>query len=126
MNRKAHEIIGACSGAIYGAATLVDKSEERDISLGDVLEMSVFAFAGACGGAFPDILEPALNPRHRNLFHSYLVLFLCALLFVLFSKKNSDEINIFLKKLAQAFLVGYASHLIVDSQTPAGLPFVIQ
>jgi len=77
------------------------------------------------GSMMPDIFEPAKTSRHRGLFHSRPVLTLTGVLFLvgafvsLFLSGPSGSIVIY---AASCFLVGYASHLLADSLTPAGLP----
>ena len=75
---------------------------------------------GACG-ALPDIIEPADNPNHRALFHSLA----CAglLTYGAFGKltavlwpENKHAIRI--------ATLSYLSHLLLDSETPKGLPMI--
>ncbi|MFP4006311.1 MAG: metal-dependent hydrolase [Candidatus Hadarchaeia archaeon] len=72
------------------------------------------------GGTLPDILDPPFSSRHRFLAHSKLLLCIflvmwIASLFVLLTDPNSWIWTIYF------FLLGYISHLLLDSLTPAGL-----
>lgn len=71
------------------------------------------------------MIEPATNPRHRSVFHSevFLIYILAMLIKSLINKEDINEEEI-LEITKRAILVGYGSHLIADSTTPAGLPFV--
>jgi inner membrane protein len=77
------------------------------------------------GSVLPDIIEPPRNRRHRKFFHS-LVLLVLLLVFLhnaytlLLIGSPADEVTIGLFFAG----VGYASHLILDALTPAGLPVV--
>ncbi|MFP4050143.1 MAG: metal-dependent hydrolase [Thermoplasmata archaeon] len=73
------------------------------------------------GGILPDILDPPFTKRHRRYAHSkiLLIIFLTILLItvvLIFIKRG----NIILWSLYY-FLVGYISHLVLDSFTPGGL-----
>lgn len=77
------------------------------------------------GSVLPDIVEPPRNRRHRKFFHS--LVFLALLLaflentyMELLTGGLADEI-VFCLLFAGA---GYASHLVLDALTPAGLPVV--
>jgi hypothetical protein len=77
---------------------------------------------GAIAAQLPDILEPSIHPGHRNFFHS--VGF--GTLAILGTKKLNDNPAIpeGLKLVMNSAAVGYVSHLVLDGNTPAGLPIV--
>lgn len=90
------------------------------------LNMRVYTFLimigfSVLGGILPDILDPPFTKRHRRYAHSkiLLIIFLTILLItvvLIFIKRG----NIILWSLYY-FLVGYISHLVLDSFTPGGL-----
>ena len=77
---------------------------------------------GQHGGALPDVIEPALSPRHRSTAHSWATLGLLASggVFVL----QHETMHPWLKVGLLAAGAGYAMHLISDAETPMGLPLV--
>ena len=75
---------------------------------------------GAVSGVLPDIMEPPTSPQHRSLFHSYAAGAGGA--YAIY-KLRQLPIAPETEKVVLAALSGYASHLILDSQTPSGLPF---
>ena len=71
--------------------------------------------------ALPDIFEPAWTNKHRGGFHSWrafmAALFICALgIYLLMNYAPIYSHAAFFAPL------GYASHLMLDALTPAGLP----
>ncbi|MFP4006371.1 MAG: metal-dependent hydrolase [Candidatus Hadarchaeia archaeon] len=90
------------------------------------LNMRVYIFLimivfSVLGGILPDILDPPFTKKHRRYAHSkiLLVIFSTLLLFtvvLIFIKRE----KIILWPIYY-FLIGYISHLVLDSFTPAGL-----
>lgn len=83
------------------------------------------AFAAACG-TLPDILEPALNPNHRQFFHSFgFAGFLGYGLYQLHQKwQPQDEVEKVVKNVALIAGSAYLIHLAMDSTTPKSLPLI--
>ncbi|TET22720.1 MAG: metal-dependent hydrolase [Candidatus Stahlbacteria bacterium] len=108
MKMKDHIIIGAVAGC--GIYILDRLNKEKEIKFSKLL---LCGAAGATIALLPDILEPATNPRHRQLFHS-----LVSLGFTL------SGIFVSKKPLTKASFAGYTSHLLADLTTPMGLPFL--
>ena len=82
--------------------------------------MLVCGLGGAAGAIAPDVLEPALHPNHRSLFHSLAAGgATTAGLKGLYETVSMDP---YLRLFARSLLVGYLSHLVLDSSTPRGLP----
>ena len=84
---------------------------------------------------FPDKLEPALNPNHRDFYHSILFGIMVGSLGYLALQDLRETRNvrivagikkITLREVIDIFLVGasasYLIHLIADGFTPKGLP----
>lgn len=92
---------------------------EREITLRGLLG------SGLAGGVFalvPDILEPALSPNHRQLFHSVAVL--GALGYGNYKAVTSQSVTNDGKLGILITSVGYGSHLLMDSFTPKSTPFL--
>ena len=91
---------------------------DREKVLGKVL---LGGLAGTVAGCLPDILEPATHPGHRAFFHSAA----CAggIVYALhrwLPRVQDPELRQFILSLA----VSYGSHLVLDSDTPKGLPLI--
>lgn len=96
--------------------------EKKPINL---LELCLYSVGGAVAGVLPDVLEPATNPNHRSLFHSFTT-------FSMIIKGNSsiwNESNQTLTKDRKVVIsilsAAYCSHLITDSFTTKGLPLLL-
>ncbi|AKB18484.1 hypothetical protein MSWHS_1621 [Methanosarcina sp. WWM596] len=81
--------------------------------------------SSALGAVLPDLIEPPRNQRHRKFFHSILCLALLLLYLnqtylSLLTTGPADEVTLGLFFAG----AGYASHLILDALTRAGLPVV--
>lgn len=75
--------------------------------------LSALAYAiGAEVGTWPDRLEPATTPRHRDFFHSWSLLGLITWGTVRFLQTPADPT---LKWLAGMVATGYAIHLLDDA-----------
>lgn len=72
------------------------------------------------GALLPDKLDPPFSPRHRRFAHSKILLFLFIGMTVVTLLLLSTDENLGLWSLYY-FLLGYISHLVLDSFTPAGL-----
>jgi membrane-bound metal-dependent hydrolase YbcI (DUF457 family) len=141
--------IGA--GALCGIAAGVFTAESLPKKY-QGLHFVCVTIGGVFGGVAPDLLEPALSPHHRSLFHSLAVggaatsglmsdwQAKChemaadctsrAQLAPLGSRqRSSEEMNAFLWRviagLLIGFLVGYMSHLALDGTTQKGLPLLL-
>ena len=80
------------------------------------------ALLGALVGILPDILEPAHSPSHRSLLHSFTVL---ALGFpATHAVSRSEALTPENAKWLKIAWAAYASHLVVDAFSPAGLPAI--
>jgi inner membrane protein len=87
--------------------------------------LPIALLSSAFGAVLPDLIEPPRNRRHRKFFHSLL----CLALLLLYLNRTylnlltvgpADEVTIWLFFAG----AGYASHLVLDALTPAGLPVV--
>jgi len=70
VNRQAHAL---GSGLAMAIAAYNDASAPRERPKSDQERLGIAVVAGGVGakcGSLPDLLEPALNPNHRQFFHS--------------------------------------------------------
>src|SRR5258708_1931611 len=116
-NAKEHMIVAAGAGLV--GYTIHCACFRRPFNIGDALLAT-----GTCvlGSMIPDGLEPAINPCHRAIAHS-----LCAGAFGVQTiadawqeTETPSVAGFFLGFLA----LGYLSHLVLDGQTPKGLPLL--
>ena len=116
-NLKEHVIVGGLAGA---AAYLWFKQQrnEQPTAAGVIAS----AIVGLGTSMIPDILEPATNTNHRELFHSLGVSAILTSGMDNFMKKQdvTDEQKI----VALSAFAGYASHLVLDAFTSRGLPVI--
>jgi membrane-bound metal-dependent hydrolase YbcI (DUF457 family) len=131
-NRKAHQEAGAKAGALIAlVGNLVEQAKRKNINpqycfnVGELAAMGMLGYmGGAVGGILPDLLEPAVHPGHRNVCHS---LTAGGLLVAGANKVHSNPtLHPCLKTVASAVTAGYASHLILDGQTPNGIPIFLR
>ena len=116
-NAKTHFLVGAAIGA--GLYCLIQKAQDQPIELHGLLGMGL---VGGVAGLLPDIIEPATSPNHRELAHSF-----AALIAVGAGINNLNErqdMDAAQKGLWNTLALGYASHLLLDAGTPAGLPIM--
>jgi membrane-bound metal-dependent hydrolase YbcI (DUF457 family) len=130
-NCKKHIETGALTGAVAGALVnlikQVNNKNDDPLYQFNWLEFATYVLAGAgigsvCG-IMPDLLEPASNgPCHRKFFHS-----LAAGSAVAFGvyKVNNSGVSHEAKQMLTAGGCAYLSHLLMDSETPKGLPLVV-
>ncbi|WP_148705599.1 metal-dependent hydrolase [Methanosarcina siciliae] len=96
----------------------------KGLVLSSVL-LPIALVSSALGAVLPDLIEPPRNRRHRKFFHSLLCLALLLLYLnqtclSLLTAGTVDEVTIGIFFAG----AGYASHLVLDALTPAGLPVV--
>ncbi len=132
MRRKSH-LIGAILFAILGyfiwhfirRAFFLPPDSSLVSTLTSIFSMEVrlfflMVFSSFFGGTLPDILDPPFTSRHRFFAHSKVLLYVFMILwmFSLFRLLTDPSLWIW---LVYFFLLGYISHLFLDSLTPAGL-----
>jgi len=147
--RGAHRAIGSLSGGFVGALACHELPQQARIVYCLSAALGGFAF-----GTFPDVLEPATHPNHRDVCHSF------AAGLGLLLASGSGERNIgadmrneaarlraerlglasddprrptlafreyaiyFLLGLATGAVTGYLSHIAADMTTPREVPLV--
>jgi len=132
MRKKAH-LIGAIFFAIIGyfiwhflrRVFYLPPDPSLHSTLTSILSMEVkiffiMIFSSLFGGSLPDILDPPLTKRHRYFAHSKILFYLLIVVWIitLFALLNDPDLIVW---SLYFFLLGYISHLILDSFTPAGL-----
>ena len=108
-------------GAVTGAATCVAMATlyKREPSAGEV---AICSGVGLFTAGFPDLIEPAISPRHRSSAHSVAILVLIVIALLWYCTRDTQKEKQFAKMLAASAAMGYISHLLADSCTPSGLP----
>jgi inner membrane protein len=85
------------------------------------------AALGAGFGTLPDLLEPALHPNHRQVFHS--LAFAALLGFGLYKTyvwQPETKAGNIVRSVALIAGTAYIVHLIMDATTPKSLPLLGQ
>ena len=144
--RSTHLALGGMSGVAAGLVTGRSLPEQHQL-----LHVGFAGIGGAFGGLAPDILEPAVSPNHRSLFHSLAAAGAIAAASLAdwqsrchhsagvcdtrascapagSPERWNEELKALLWRalagLIVGFLAGYASHLIADAGTSSSLPFL--
>src|ERR1700757_3576639 len=128
-NFKKHAETGALVGSVAGLAinlfVQLDKVDKKEREKVDWLELflstAVGGAIGTIGGVLPDLLEPAYHSHHRKLFHS--VTAAGAVSYGIYKTHQSD-LSKETKGVITTMGIGYLSHLLLDSETPRGLPLI--
>jgi len=109
------------TGAGIGILNYIAQKNQRneEVTLAELLTV------GACSGfagVLSDIIDPPTSPQHRQIGHS-------AVMSAVFLPKiwewtqNNPNLTQEQKDLIQSMIFAFGSHLVLDSVTPAGLPF---
>ena len=147
-NKNTHAVVGLVSGVAIGGIAAVSAPEEYR-----AIEVAFAGLGGMFGGIAPDVLEPAASPRHRAICHSILVGGAGVIAGVAHLRAycaenasgcetraaaatpgsalaNSEWWKAFAWRASGAFAfgfaAGYASHLMLDGDTPDGIPLVVR
>jgi membrane-bound metal-dependent hydrolase YbcI (DUF457 family) len=147
MNRRTHSRAGIVAGiGTYGLHKYVHQQPW------ELVQVAGAGIGGAVGGIVPDMLEPATNPHHRELFHSVAAGSIAILAgkdsrsMLMWLQEESNRLNLLIpytvdfwgklwlqiKKLVLDLLIGfilgfcggYLSHVFLDSMTPNSIPWV--
>lgn len=147
-NRKQHVVLGFTVGV--GGYALHSYAEEGRTTLPELFGAGL---SGVAGALLPDIIEPATSPNHRSFFHSVSFVVIAGPPSWSYAWRIKDEqirlaedcearanamqdgfekslwklqaiLHRFLAGLLPGLVLGYASHLLADSVTPKGLPFL--
>lgn len=123
---KAAAIAGGLTSALFNLiqqSNRMQAGEQKKFKWGQFLGRTAIGTGiGAAAGNIPDLLEPATSPHHRKFFHS--AVFTLSLTAGTVRILKAPEIHDGTKEMAFVGYVGIVSHLILDSQTPRGLPLI--
>lgn len=117
MNGGAHALGGLVVGA--GVYYLAAKALGAEPTWGGAIASAALSAAVA---SLPDILEPAIHPRHRGFFHS--VACTGAIGYGVWQLWQAPTISPTTKVLVATLAGAYLSHPIADSATPLGIPVI--
>ena len=117
-NTDEHAVYSAIAG-LFTYAIVKKQMTGEQISTDEAI--GVLLVSGGVGTA-PDLLEPPTSPRHRGIFHSFSSL--GPLAYVSDRVMKNEVYTPRQKALFAALAAAYATHLLADSTTPAGLPTV--
>jgi membrane-bound metal-dependent hydrolase YbcI (DUF457 family) len=118
MNAAEHRLVSA----IVLAGTAACSSEKPEQVLPSAIAGGI---GGYCCGTLPDIVEPAINPHHRQFFHS--VLFGIGLsygLYRLYQWEPKTPAGDFWRAIGLFAGAGYLIHLAMDATTARSLPMI--
>lgn len=118
MNAAAHQWTAALTA---GLVLHADERTRRQVTAWPIAGAGLAAVATN----LPDILEPAVNPHHRQFFHS---LAFAGLLIVsgiaLYDWQPETDEGRFWRKAGLIGLGAYLCHLALDATTPRSLPLL--
>jgi membrane-bound metal-dependent hydrolase YbcI (DUF457 family) len=128
-NFKKHAAVGASVGlGLVAIANLIQQNNRGKTDpyyKFDWSELIAKSLAGASIGAFcgvlPDLLEPATCPQHRKFFHSIAA---ASMIGYGMHSANKGKLSENEKQLVNLMGFSYLSHLLLDGNTPYGLPLV--
>jgi len=102
------------------AAILQECPKDERLVLGLAL-----AGGGILGAKLPDVLEPAIHSHHRAFCHSLVVLGGAAwAIFKILEWPRDTPGQRLLRATTLGVLLGYCSHLVLDSGTPRSIPLI--
>lgn len=115
-NKQTHFVVGGLFSLFTSASRKAQRNEQLNIG-----EAALSFVAGGTAGILPDMIDPPTGPNHRSIGHSVVG---CAGLSKVWEKtRDNPQLQPQQKDFAAAIIAGYLSHLFLDAQTPAGLPF---
>ncbi|MEO0082149.1 MAG: metal-dependent hydrolase [candidate division WOR-3 bacterium] len=117
MRRSTHVAVGAF--AACGAELIRCFVNKEQV---DWLKVAAAGLVGGCVAVAPDLLEPALHPNHRGLFHGLATG--GAAVYGAVKNTKATAPDTWLRLLGRSAAIGYLSHLVLDATTPKGLPIV--
>ncbi len=119
-NFQSHLIAGTISAGTLDVGAKILKKESVEPE--EILLFGADLSLGALGGLLPDILEPAIHPRHRKFFHSFAFLIITGVgVWYLWERTNIFK---WIKWPVTILAVGVGVHLLMDSRTSSSLPLV--
>lgn len=101
------------------ASAIIQRSQGSEVDWSRAIRNG---FIGGIGALMPDAAEPAISPRHRGIGHSLLVGGLITNSAI--NIWNDSSLDGAKKEALLCLTAGFLSHLVADSDTPAGLPLI--
>ena len=92
---------------------------QQEFKLVDALCSAAIVVVGSIA---PDVLEPAVHPNHRSIFHS--IAGGAAIVHGARGAWGNSDLSSDLKSVLALAAIGYVLHLLADAATPRGLPLV--
>jgi membrane-bound metal-dependent hydrolase YbcI (DUF457 family) len=117
-NFTPHLVTGGATGLSLEVIRKI--KENKPLEPEDLLRLTLSLSLSCIGGILPDVLEPAIHPRHRKFFHS--ILFIIIIGIAIYYLFKSEELDDILKWSFTAFSIAIIAHIVLDGFTPAGLP----
>jgi inner membrane protein len=112
MKRDEHMIIGLIIGTLAGVLGS-NFSEYFNFIL-----YLLFVGLTVLGSITPDQIEPPRGENHRQFFHSVIVLGILMILLLWLNIGSQSALTY----LTTGFILGYLSHLLLDTTSRMGLP----
>lgn len=116
MNRSTHQLVAATAVSAY----LADRERKAGVSTAKPL---LGGGAAALFTTLPDILEPAISPNHRSIFHSVaFAVTLVACFRQLDQWQPTSDLEKLMKGVGMLAISAYLIHLALDFTTKKSLP----
>ena len=116
-NFKTHFLVGGFTSALVYLYLNKIKNEAVD-----GLELLGVFLTGGAVASLPDIIDPPNNAFHRSVGHG--VIGASGLGVLLNNANENGNLTDKQKSLICSLVLAYWSHLLLDAQTPAGLPLL--
>lgn len=118
MNAAEHRLVAALALGTAAASFCVEDKEMLP-------HAAAGCVGGYCFGTLPDLLEPAVNPHHRQFFHSVVVAGALGYgMYRLYRWKAETEPERVLRVLGLLAGGAYLVHLAMDATTRRSLPML--
>ena len=114
--------VHAIAGFVGGVAIAAHESRKTGQSSLDIFTSGGFS---ALATRLPDVLEPAVNPNHRQFFHSLLFSAVVGkFTYECYQWKPETQTEELIRYLLLLAGSAYLVHLLLDFGTPKGLPII--
>lgn len=118
-NRKFHLVFGIIITVILDYIVFDYGSGFLSHLTSDPFRLFMLSVSAGFGSMLPDYLEPPKNAKHRGFLHSYSFGFILLIILV-----YTISLNTLGSRIVFYTITGYLSHLLYDSTTRRGLPWV--
>ena len=125
MNQNAHFNGSGIGVAVAAYLDELQKAKGTPLSQDAWIRIVALSGVGALSGSLPDLIEPAINPNHRQFFHSVTFAFaLAAGMRELYTWQPVEPLHKLTRGIALAASGAYLIHLAMDSTTPKSIPLL--